>query len=81
MLFGTHKRLEFIKDFNLIVNGTHIERVESLNYLGIMIDSHLSFAQLIFCQKGLGESGYWGGQGVSSLRECACPSTRLWFFN
>ena len=39
-----HKK-KHIKELNIVINGTKIDRVESFNFLGINIDETLSRAQ------------------------------------
>ena len=42
MLF--HRKHKHIKELNIVINGTKIDRVESFNYLGLTIDETLSWA-------------------------------------
>ena len=39
-----HRKQKHIKELNIVINGTKIDRVESFNYLGLTIDETLSWA-------------------------------------
>ena len=39
-----HRKQKHIKELNIVINGTQINRVESFNYLGLTIDETLSWA-------------------------------------
>ena len=39
-----HKKQKHIKELNIVINGTKIDRVESFNYLGLTIDETLPLA-------------------------------------
>ena len=39
-----HRKQKHIKELNIFINGTKIDRVESFNYLGLTIDETLSWA-------------------------------------
>ena len=38
-----HRKQKHIKELNIVINGTKIDRVESFNYLGLTIDETLSW--------------------------------------
>ena len=40
-----HRKQKHIKELNIVINGTKIDRVESFNFLGLTIDETLSWAQ------------------------------------
>ena len=40
-----HRKQRHIKELNIVIHGTKIDRVESLNFLGLSIDETLSWAQ------------------------------------
>ena len=42
-----HRKQKHIKELNIVINGTKIDRVESFNFLGLTIDETLSWAQHI----------------------------------
>ena len=39
-----HRKQKHIKELNIVINGTTIDRVESFNYLGLTINETLSLA-------------------------------------
>ena len=39
-----HRKQKHIKELNIVINSTKIDRVESFNYLGLTIDETLSWA-------------------------------------
>ena len=40
-----NRKQTHIKELNIVINGTKIDRVESFNFLGLTIDETLSWAQ------------------------------------
>ena len=40
-----HRKQKYLKELNIVINGTKIDRVESFNFLGLIIDETLSWAQ------------------------------------
>ena len=40
-----HRKQKHIKELNIVINGTKIDRVESFNFLGLTIDETLSWVQ------------------------------------
>ena len=40
-----HRKQKHIKELNIVINGTKIDRVESFDFLGLTIDETLSWAQ------------------------------------
>ena len=43
MILGTSTRISRIRDVNIIMNGTAVERVNTFQYLGITIDANLKW--------------------------------------
>ena len=40
-----HRKQEHIKEINIVIDGTQIDRIESFNFLGLTIDETLSWGQ------------------------------------
>ena len=53
MILGTSTRINRIRDVNIIMNGTAVERVNTFKYLGITIDANLKWNDQIntICRK------------------------------
>ena len=53
MILGTSTRISRIRDVNIIMNGTAVERVNTFKYLGITIDAKLKWNDQInnICRK------------------------------
>ena len=53
MILGTSTRISRIRDVNIIMNGTAVERVKTFKYLGITIDANLKWNDQInnICRK------------------------------
>ena len=47
MVIGSPKRLNHVKFGTLMLNGVAIKRVETLKYLGIVLDSNMSWSSHI----------------------------------
>ena len=42
-LVAFHRKQKHVDEINVQINGTKIERVESFNFLGIMLDKNLTW--------------------------------------
>ena len=53
MIFGTRQRLmrQNSDEFRLEIDGNSIKRIETFKYLGVVLDSTLSFNEHIQCMK------------------------------
>ena len=47
VLFGTRPKLQLFNEFSIHINGQPIERVESFKYLGVVVDSKLTFSEYV----------------------------------
>ena len=47
MFFGTHSKLPSIEDVHVTCNGTEVEATATYKYLGVILDSKLTFSQHI----------------------------------
>ena len=48
MFFGTHARLQNVSDMKLPLGNSHIDVVESFKYLGVRLNSRLTFCKRSF---------------------------------
>ena len=59
-LFFFHRKQKHVDEINVQINGTKIERVESFNLLGIMLDENLTWKSHIemVSKKNVKSNGY-----------------------
>ena len=46
-----HRKQKQINELNILINGIAIERVESFNFLGLLIDKGLSWKNILILLK------------------------------